>query len=119
MAKDRESYYSAEVEQHFQRGRGLSTYTTGGLVIAGLVGAGIGWLIYDRMSARAEQERREQARQINKANARRALEMKKNAEKRGSSGDRHRQRRNAQHPCPVVTRNVRKADNGQHRRPAV
>ena len=83
MAKDRESYYSAEVERHFQRGRGLSTYTTGGLVIAGLVGTGIGWLIYDRMSARAEQERREQARQINKANARRALEMKKNAEKRG------------------------------------
>jgi hypothetical protein len=35
------------------------------------------------MSARAEQERRERARQTNKANARRALEMKKKAEKRG------------------------------------
>ena len=77
MSKDHDSYYAAEVEEHFRRGRGLSPYTTGGLVIAGLVGAGIGWLIYDRMSARAEQERRDEARRINKANARRALEMKK------------------------------------------
>jgi len=81
MSKDHDSYYAAEVEEHFRRGRGLSPYTTGGLVIAGLVGAGIGWLIYDRMSAKAEQERRDEARRINKANARRALEMKKRAQR--------------------------------------
>jgi hypothetical protein len=82
MSKDHDSYYSAEVQEHFGHGRGLGAYTTGGLVIAGLVGAGIGWLIYDRMSARAEEERRQRARQTNKANARRALEMKRRAEKR-------------------------------------
>jgi hypothetical protein len=77
MARDHDSYYAAEVEEHFRRGRSLTPYTTGALVVAGLVGCGIGWLIYDRMSARAEQERRDTARQTNKANARRALEMKK------------------------------------------
>ncbi|KAB0265192.1 hypothetical protein [Microvirga brassicacearum] len=77
MAKDHDSYYSPEVEQHFRRRSGIGTYTAGAVVIAGLVGLGIGWLIYDRMSAQAEQERRRQARLENKANARRALEMKK------------------------------------------
>ena len=79
MAKRHDSYYAPEVEEHFRRDRGLTRYTTGALVIAGLVGCGVGWLIYDRMSARAEQERRQKARETNKANARRALEMKQRA----------------------------------------
>ncbi|WP_210485758.1 hypothetical protein [Microvirga antarctica] len=81
MAKDHESYYAPEVEAHFRRDSRIGTYTAGALVIAGLVGCGVGWLIYDRMSAKAEEERRHQARLANKANARRALEMKKRSPK--------------------------------------